>query len=303
MPRCTALVIVLLLASPAAGQDAARASAPATILETIHDLHRACRDASLPGTRELYAIDLPPGAFGFEPYAHEEDLLPIDTRRNLLALGGRASLLPSFLETIGFTLSAAHARDLVDAARESTLRIGFFLGFDEPERTHCLIRPAVGVTTVRMDVAFAELLGSRGETLAREDGDRLTAWIDDVEHERVEGSGPRGAIGQASFDPALGDSERHKRALDAASRGAVGRAIGRCHADGVARGAQPSGHVAVRLSVDGATGRVRASEVELSTLGDDPEAECITRALATIAFPPGPPGTLGVSVPIRLAAD
>ena len=297
------LALVLLLASPAAGQDAPREGAQAEVIESIEDLHRACRDAALPGTRKLYAIDVPPGTFGFEPYAHEEGLLPIDTRRNFLALGGRASLLPSFLETIGFTLSPADARELADAPRVSTLRIGFFLGFDEPERTHCLIRPAVGVTTVRMDVAFTELRGSGGETLAREDGDRLTAWIDDVEHERVAGTGPRGAIGPASFDAALGESERYQRVLDAASRGAVGRAIGRCHAEGVARGAQPSAHVAVRLTVDGATGRVRTSEVELSTLGDDRDAECIARALAAIAFERGPAGTLDVSVPVRLAAD
>ena len=55
--------------------------------------------------------------------------------------------------------------------------MGFFLAFDGGQA--CLVRPAAAVTTVRIDVAYVELLNGRGQVLAREDTERLRAWRDD----------------------------------------------------------------------------------------------------------------------------
>ncbi len=288
-------LLVALLASPASADERGRT------LETLPELHRACREAEAPGRRALYAIELPPGSWRLGDYVEADGYLAVDTRRNLRAFGGAAELLPSNLEPIGFVATPRRARALRRAAEAgATLRIGFFLGFDEPERTLCLIRPAVGVTTVRMDVAFAELVGGDGRVIAREGGDRLRAWLDDAERDSVPGEGPRGAMGPASVSGGAGIApESWQQAIAAANRGPVARAIGRCHAEGLGRGAAGSGDVIVRLTVDPATGEVRDAGVELSSIGDRREAQCVAESLRALRLPPGP-GPTRISLPVRL---
>src|SRR5690606_15665394 len=101
---------------------------------------------------------------------HREDrgLLYVDTRRNLRAMEGRVSLLLSGLEAIAFEADAERASALREAARGGArLRVGFFLGFDEPSRQPCLVRGRHGVTIVRADLAYAELISAAGDRLAR----------------------------------------------------------------------------------------------------------------------------------------
>ena len=54
--------------------------------------------------------------------------------------------------------------------RGARLRLGFFIGFDEPDRTACLLRSRHAVTTVRMDVAYVELVARDGTILAKHTG-------------------------------------------------------------------------------------------------------------------------------------
>ena len=290
----TVALALLLPAVPASADERGRA------LESLVALQRACREAEAPGRRELYSVELPPGTWRFGPFGEVDGILPVDTRRNLRAFGGSAALIPSNLETVGVIATERRAGELSRVAPRSTLRIGFFLGFDEPWRTHCLVRPAVGVTTVRMDVAFVELVGPRGTLVAREGGDRLAAWLDDAELDAIPGRGPRGAMGSASVSGAGSVPAQWQQAIAAANRGSVAQAVGRCHAEGIARGADAEGQVVVRLRVDGASGRVREGEVELSTLGDRREADCIAGALQRLELSPGGTGLVDLSVPVRL---
>jgi len=230
--------------------------------------------------------------------------MPIDTRRNLRALRGALELYPSGMETVGFVASRDRAAELVEAVRAGArLRVGFFLGFDDPRATRCLLRPAAGVSTVRMDVAFIELLDPRGAVLAREDTDRLRAWLDDASGD-VPGEGPRAAVGTPFLVGRAGQTPAPwRQALEGAARGPLGRALGGCHASGIARGGEGAGQVVVRLTIDARSGAVQQSEVELSSVEDDEEATCIARAFSSFSFSPapelwGPPVSL--SVPIRL---
>jgi hypothetical protein len=184
--------------------------------------------------------------------------------------------------------------------------LGFFLGFDEPDRTACLIRSRHAVSTIRMDVAFVELVRNDGTVIAREDTDRYRAWQDDAEHTAVPGEGPRAQLGAPTTTNGP-VPEAWERSVASASTGPMGRTLAECHRDGVARGADAQGRVVVRVRVEGRTGRVVESELAVSNIGDTAEAECMARALRDLSLPPATGDfasrTVDLQVPIRLAAD
>jgi hypothetical protein len=236
-------------------------------------------------------------------YDEEDGRLYVNTRRNLRALEGHVSLMLSGLEPIAFEVPDAEVSALRSAASGgAVLRVGFFLGFDDSTRQHCVVRSAHAVTIVRADLAFAELT-AQGRALARTETDRLRAWLDDREGLAVPGEGPRGVVGAASFDNAQAPPEAWQRALEAAP---VRARFGQCHAEGTARGAAPEGRVVVRLNVESRTGRIRRADVALSSLGDDEEATCVARALGAAQLGPGPSGwpeAVDLSVPVRLVVE
>ena len=236
-------------------------------------------------------------------YDEEDARLYVNTRRNLRALEGHVSLMLSGLEPIAFEVPDGEVSALRSAAsRGAVLRVGFFLGFDDSTRQHCVVRSAHAVTIVRADLAFAELTAD-GRALARTETDRLRAWRDDQEGLAVPGEGPRGVVGAASFDNAQVPPEPWQRALEAPP---VRARFGQCHAEGVARGAAQEGRVVVRLNVESRTGRIRRADVALSSLGDDEEATCVARALGAAQLGPGPSSwaeVVDLSVPVRLVVE
>lgn len=293
----TALCALVLLPATAAADARTLGS-----LDAVHDACGEARDAQRPA---LYVIALDPG-WRFGAHRRRAEELPVDTRRNLAALDGRVALLLTGLESPAFEADEARARALRQAARAgATLRLGFFLGFDEPRRQACVVRNRFAVTIVRADLAFAEVVGGDGERIARADTDRLRAWLDDQEELTIPGEGPRGAVGDARFANGTAAPEGWQRVLS----GAEARAgIAQCHAAGVQRGASGDGQVVVRLNVETRTGRVRRADVALSSIGDDEDAECIARAVGShSSLPPAPPTWqaefVDVSVPVRLAVD
>jgi hypothetical protein len=301
-PMKVRLAFLVLAGALAPSAGVAAAQERGATLASHEDVRRACTDAERDGPRKLHAVTVPRGAFSFAHYDDEDGFLAIDTRRNLRVLGGAVELLPAGMEPIGFVVGPERARAMRSNASALSLRVGFFLGFDNPTRTLCMIRPAVGVTIVRMDVAFLELVDGRGRVIAREDTDRLRAWLDDVEREEIAGEGPRGALLAASRGDGSGVTpDSWQRAFAAANQGPVARALATCHEAGVARGAS-DGEVFVRVVVDGRTGAIASTEVELSTLGDDEEAACVARVVSRVQLTPeptaGPHATL--SVPVRL---
>lgn len=292
----------LLLTLGAAAPARAQVERALTTLEAVHE---ACRDARREPGRHVFAVEVEPTwSFGT---LDQDGFLAIEPRRNFRALGGRVELFPARMERIGLVATPSRLDELEAArARGARLRIGFFLGFDDPDRTACLIRSRHAVTMVRMDVAFVELLAADGSMIAREDGERYRAWLDDRQRDAVPGSGPRAALGEPSTRSGpLPDAWR--RAFADAAQGELGRALRDCHQQAIERGAEPHGRVVVRLRVDGRTGRVLESAAALSDLGDTHAAECMARVLRALALPAGP-GEWGarivdVELPIRVAAD
>lgn len=288
-------LLILLVALPGS------ALADANALENLAAVHGACEAAREPTSSRLYVIEVDPG---WELAARRGDRVPVSTRRNLMALDGRVSLLISGLEPVAFEADEAVGRALRDAAAAGArLKLGFFLGFDDPGRQPCLVRGQHAVTIVRVDLAFAELVSSADERVARAETDRLRAWLDDREALAIPGEGPRGAVGEARFPNGTAAPEAWQRALAAARPG-----IARCHAEGVARGATPEGQVVVRLNVEARTGDVRRADVALSSVGDGAEAECIARALGSgVALGAGPSNWqaqfVDLAVPVRLVVD
>jgi len=300
MLRALAVLLVLLPATAATATAQAQVERALTSLEEVQ---AACRDAVERPAADLLVVEVAAGwRFGT---VGEDGFVEIDPGRAFRALGGRVELFPSRLETIGLVAGARF--DVLEAARArgARLRLGFFLGMDEPDRTACVLRSRHGVTTVRMDVAYVELVDAEGATIARDDGDRLRAFREEHERDAVPGSGPR-----ASIEPATAGAtpapEAWQRAYAAAARGEVGRALAACHSAGIARGAEPRGRVLVRVRVDGRTGRATDSAVALSDLGDAEEARCLSAALRSVVLSPGPgewARPIDLTVPLRLAAD
>lgn len=293
------LALLLSLPASAAAQDVPLLSAA--------DVATACEAASAGEHDRLYSIVLDRG-WRFDSLVLElgddgsvtTSYLPVDTHRNLRALRGRVEVMPAGLETISFVATGAR-RDELEAARTNgaLLRVGFFLGFDEPERSACLVRGARAISLVRMDVAFLELVDREGRVLAREDTDRFTSWSDDHGRSAVPGSGPRAVVGEASTTTGRVPPSWQ----GALSSPELSSALGRCHEAGVGRGADGEASVRVRVSVERG-GRIAESTVELANVGDDDELRCIEEALRAITLPAGPPelpARLDVLVPIRLA--
>lgn len=283
----------------------ASARADAVRLDALPRVHEACLSARQRTRPRLYVMDVEPG-WRFGRRHTNAGVLPIDNQRNLVALDGRVSILFSGLETVTFEAASEEAAQaLRDAARAGArLRIGFFLGFDDPGRQPCLVRGAHSITIVRADLAFAELVSSSDERIARSETDRFTAWSDDTDQLAIPGEGPRGAVQHASFVDGTEPPEAWLRALRAASaRGAIAQ----CHAAGIALGASREGEVVVRLNVEARSGRVRRADVALSSIGNTAEAECLARAVGGLSLPPGPPEwraeVVDVSATVRLTAE
>ena len=300
MRKLLALSICLLSAGVG---SAASADGPETTIARPGALRRACRVSERSGPRELYAVELSRRQFRFARYDEEAGLLPVDTRRNIRLFRGAAELFPSDLETMGFIASPERARQLLGGARAGArLRVGFFLGFDGQGGTLCLVR-SFGVTTVRMDVAFIELIGRDGRVLAREDTERLRAWMDDTEREEPPGHGPRGAAGVPSVESGV-LPESWTRTMAQANGAELGSALTACHASGVRRGAAGSGQVIVRVEVEPRSGAVLTSEVELSSIGEEREGACIARAFEALRFPgivSAASPRVVLRIPVRLA--
>lgn len=293
------LVLALL-----GGVADARADATPHVLQELADLHRACRTEPNGRRHALYAVDVGPGGWSFGSYERSARMLPLAVRRNLRAFGGAAELFPARMESVGFVAGPNRARVLAGLeGAGAALRVGFFLGFDDPVSTRCLVRPAAGVTTVRMDIAFIEVIDGDGRLIAREDTDRLRAWLDDLERDGIAGTGPRGEarapmlVGGRVVTPAA-----WIETFGAANRAELGRALAQCHADGIERGAEGTGQVVVRLVVDPQTGRVEQRELELSSLDDRREAQCIVDAVGAVVLPPATVTTprAALSVPVHL---
>ena len=287
MRRLVPAIACLLFAAGVARTATARAETP---LRSLAELKEACREAREPGRRSLYVVQLGQYRFG---RATEDGFLPIDTRHNLRAFGGAAALFPSDLEPIGFRASEERQRALREARRAGAkLRVGFFLGFDG-EGQPCVLRASVSVSTVRMDVAFVELVDSRGRVIARDDTERLRAWRDDEALDRIEGEGPRVAV----EDPWVRQGTVPAEAV--AALRAVAPALGRCHARNIANGGERQGRVLVQVQVVG--GRIREASVAFTTFGEEALGECVVRVLQRVSLPATTTATF--TIPLRFVAD
>lgn len=273
------LVCATLGATVSASAQGDGSSAEMVTLDTIAKAHHACHDAAVPGRRALYVMDVSAAAFELGDHDSEDGVLPIDTRRNLRVLRGAAELFPSRMEWIGFVANADRASSLREAAeRGATLRIGFFLAFDGGRA--CLVRPAMSVTTMRIDVAFIELVSPDGGVLAREDTDRLRAWRDDAD--RVPGNGARGVIADLTVDG-------QDRAPPASAQ--LSTQLGACLTAARERGAPRTAQVMVRFE------RGEGTSVALSSLGDTAGAACVADVVQRVIT--GLPGRLAIAT-VRL---
>ncbi|MBC7172694.1 MAG: hypothetical protein H5U40_09720 [Polyangiaceae bacterium] len=300
------LAFIALVAGIGLVANSAEAQLRGRPIEDREALHRACRCAEREGPRKLHSILVEPSQYDFATYDADAGVLSVDERRALRVLRGAAQLLPTGRETIGFTTSAERAAVLRAAhGRGARLRIGFFLGFDGRSGTLCLLRPEGGVTTARIDLAYVELVDRDGSVVAREDTERLRAYLDDPERQRVPGEGPRGVLGEAVVLRGARALPEVWRAPLGATSASVSEGLTRCYAPALERGAPSDAQVLVRLAVDAATGRARSASVELTTLGDAEAGSCVAGVLEReIVLPPaGPSGTIELRVPVRLVSQ
>jgi hypothetical protein len=283
----------------AVSSAASQAAAQDRRLESVAAVHDACRASDAGRHDVLYSVLLDAPA-RLEPTPGDEEgetVFAIREARGLRALGGSVQLVPADLEMVGFVAGEARARSLeVALARGARVRLGFFLGFDQPERRACLVRPPQSVTAVRADVAFVELVDPDGSVVAREDHDRLRAWADDPGRQAA--TEPQATVGAvtAGASPA---PEAWSRTL----RGApLARALVACHVAGVSRGAARDAMIQARLRVDGRTGRIEDGVVEVGNVGDEEESSCLLRALRGVELAAGPSGPVDLRVPVVLRA-
>lgn len=289
-------VLASLLAAPTSAQSV---SAQDQRLESVAAVHQACAASDAGRHDVLYSLLLDgPARLEATPGDEEgETVYSIREARGLRALGGSVQIVPTDLETVGFVASETRARALeVALAHGARIRLGFFLGFDQPGRRACLVRPPQSVTAVRADVAFVELVEPDGSVVAREDHDRLRAWADDPGRQLV--SEPQASIGPVTVG-ATPAPEAWSRAL----RGQpTVRSLVACHVAGVGRGAAREAMVQVRLRVDGRSGRVEDGVVEVGNVGDEEETACLLRTLRGVQLAAAAVGVVELRVPVVLRA-
>ncbi|MBX7193463.1 MAG: hypothetical protein K1X94_15515 [Sandaracinaceae bacterium] len=269
-------------------------------LTDLAAVHAACATADDQDLHDrLYSVvlDTPTTLVPREGDEEGEVLYTVPDARSLRALGGSVQLVPSHLETIAFVASGERAQIFeVARARGARVRVGFFLGFDEPERRACLVRASQAVTAVRIDLAFVELLDADGSVLAREDHDRLRAWSDDPD--RSAAREPEVTVGSPTTinGPA---PEAWTRALRA---GSVTRQLLACHVQGVGRGASREAMVQVRLRVDPRAGHIDDAVIEVGNVGDEEENACVLRAVRAVELPAvsGATTPIDVRLPVQL---
>ena len=299
-----ALAGVLLGALPLAQ----RAQAQDRHLEALTAIHDACAQAEAGENDVLYSVLLD-GPTQLEVIAGVEEgevVFAVTGVRNLRAFDGRVQFVPSHLERVGFIAGGERAQTLeVARARGVRVRLGFFLGFDQPERRACLVRPPQSVTAVRADIAFVEMIDADGSVLAREDNDRLRAWNDDPARQRQDDAAGV-VVGPPTANITL--PEPWTRAFRTAG---ITRALLACHAAGVEREASAPGSGAsdeamaqVRMRVDARTGHIEDAVVEVGNVADEAENTCIVAALREATLPAigGEGRIVEVRIPVRLHA-
>ena len=271
-------------------------------LEALTAIHDACHQAEAGENDVLYSVMLD-GPTELEVLAGDEEgqvVFAVTAVRSLRAFGGRVQFVPSHLERVGFMAGGERVQALeVARARGVRVRLGFFLGFDEPERRACLVRPAQSVTAVRADVAFVEMMDADGNILAREDTDRLRAWNDDPNRQRQDDTAG------VTVGPPSAANVTLPETWTRAFRGApMTRALLACHASGVQRTASHEAMAQVRMRVDSRTGRIDEAVVEVGNVADEEENTCIVRAVREAQLPAlaGEARALEVRVPVHLHA-
>lgn len=273
-----------------------------TPITTLDALHEACNSARADGPRTLWVVTVASGRWHFAASPSDGARLVVDTRHNLPILGGAAALMPAFLERLSLPAEGGRAAELSRAASEgASLRIGFFLGMDDRAATMCVLRPAAGVTMVRAEIAYIEVLSAEGEMLAREDTERMRAVRQDEAVAPVTG-GARAIVDAPSAEDGSAVPQSWTDALRAAGRGTLAAQLARCH----------TGHgavdVVVRLMVGARTGAVRSAEVELAAGAAERESHCVAQTLAAgVALPAGDARAredheVPLSVPVRFPA-
>lgn len=288
-----ALLGVLPLAQSAEAQD--------QHLEALPAIHDACAHAEAGENDALYSVMLD-GPTQLEVIAGDEEgevIFAVTGMRNLRAFDGRVQFVPSHLERVGFIAGAERAQALeVARARGVRVRLGFFLGFDEPERRACLVRPPQSVTAVRADIAFVEMIDADGSVLAREDTDRLRAWNDDPARQRQDDAAGV-VVGPPTANITL--PEPWTRAFRTAG---ITRALLACHAAGMEREASDEAMAQVRMRVDARTGRIEDAVVEVGNVADEAANVCIVAALREATLPAigGEARIVEVRIPVRLHA-
>lgn len=241
----------------ATGLPTGEARTSSRLLTSLADVHDACEARS--GEPALWAIDVDaPLAL-----ALRDDAIAVDASQPLMALGGQVKLVSPVAEDVALTARGTYRDDLVRAlAAGGHLRVGFFLGFDDPGRTRCLVRPPQATTVVRAELAFAEVRDVGGRVLARDDYDRLRAWADDAARDEA--------------PIALEPSFTTPRARDLVTP--VLADLVACRHD------QEPGFVRVRVR---AAGGSRSASIEVASALDDDARRCITARIEALPFETG----------------
>lgn len=272
-------------------------------LTRLEDVRAACRAADDEGLHDrLYSILIDGrAALRRRPGREEGEVrYVLADVRSLRAFDGAVQLIPSRLEPLALRASEEQARSIdVALAGGARLRVGFFLGFDEPDRPACIVRAPQAVSVVRLDLAFVELLDAAGAVVARDDDDRLRAWSDDPVHGAA--LSPEVSVGAASLE---GGAPAPSGWLELLRGAPLRRALLACHEEGLARGAAREAMVQVIVRLDARSGQVSERVIEAGNVGDEAENACLLEALSALRFPAasGLSGTVSLRVPIRLRA-
>lgn len=256
--------------------------APGLRLSERHHLISACEVAEQPGPRRLYRVDVPPGAFVLEDGEDGQLVLPV--RRALRVVRGQVEIFPSHMTPWHLSTDPGTARRVRRAASTGGhLRVGFFLGFDEHRKQVCVIRPQSGVTTVRADLAYIDVVSANGALVMRESTERLRAWLDDRPSATEGGTtGPSVRLMYATVAGQGKDTEASAAWLGVLRTQVV------LPAQSCLRSAQDARlprelTVIVQWPVE-RTGRPGAPTVQLSDLGEGRLDACVRDAIASATF-------------------
>ena len=253
--------------------------------------HRRDRESAL---GRVYVVELPSSSFDFLDYDMDAQELEVDTSTGLRAHTGRSVLALRRHESLLASVPPGRARELAELHQRGglVLRVGFVLHPPDPQSGPCSqVGEPTAPVRVQVEVSFFELRRGSDRMLRVETFEPVDANSATPTTQPASSAGPTVTLSTPSVIT--------EGNLDELFTGSSGHGYSRnllaCYRSRLEARPGLEGTIVVQLSVS--RGQLRASHLEIDSLGDPGIASCTLHQTRRFPYPSNVTGA--ISLPIR----